>query len=80
MKLLAVGNRDPWEDLYILKAQWSKFLNEKPGVSEMINTSTGTYNTITRTNISVLQEIIYTKKVYIYCAAEIKFGVYSLKR
>ena len=53
---------------------------EKPGVSEMINTSTGTYNTITRTNISVLQEIIYTKKVYISCAAEIKLDVYSLKR
>ena len=34
---------------------------EKPGVLEMINTSTGTYNTITWTNISVLQEIIYTK-------------------
>ena len=44
---------------------------EKPGVSEMINTSTGTYNTITRTNISVLQEIIYTKNgVYFLCSRD----------
>ena len=75
MKVAEVGNRNPWEVLYILKALWSNFLNEKPGVSEMINTSTEVYNTI----ISVLQEIIYTIKVHIYCAAEIKFGVYSPK-
>ena len=67
--------------VYFVGSMEQKFSEtEKPGVSEMINTSTGTYNTITRTNISVLQEIIYTKTMYISCAAEIKLDVYSLKR